>query len=141
MIEYFRKTSARRQLKRDKVPEWRAQEWYVEKRLALSLILITLAISLPLLALYYPYMPPKETIGTWFQRSGSLITFLGVCVEFIIFRVPDYVYANGSQPGFPCAFDGGGMHEKIYRFVKVTGVIVILLGTLIWGYGDIPFRI
>ena len=63
----------------------------------------------------------------WLQRSGSLITILGVWIAFHESR-ESLQTINGSifiNPELP---------------YKWLALILITVGTLLWGYGDLPFK-
>ena len=63
----------------------------------------------------------------WLQRSGSIITILGAWIAFHESResmkmVDGSLYIETELP---------------YRYISL---IMIALGTVLWGYGDIPFK-
>ena len=60
----------------------------------------------------------------WFQRAGSVTTVLGAYVA--------YIDASRSFKFIDGSFYIN--HELPYRIVSVT---LVVLGTLIWGYGDL----
>ena len=140
IVTYFKNGSARRKLKREKMPEWRAAEWYVEKRIFTAIILLLFAVIIPVLATQGYLLPTSSSIPSWFQRSGAIIVLLGATVEILIYRLPDCIHGDGNHPDYPPAFDDGGMHEKIYHLVKVIGIIVVIFGTIICGYGDLILK-
>ena len=63
----------------------------------------------------------------WLQRSGSIITILGAWIAFHESRESMKV-VNGSL-----YIDT----ELPYRYISL---IMITVGTVLWGYGDIPFK-
>ena len=140
IVSYFKKSSARRKLKREKLPDWRAAEWHVEKRIFTAIIFLSIAVLTPILAAQGYLLPKSSSVPSWFQRSGAIIVLLGAIVEISIYRLPDYIYGDGNHPDYPPAFDDGGIHEKFYHFIKVLGIIVVVLGTIICGYGDLILR-
>lgn len=63
----------------------------------------------------------------WLQRSGSIITILGAWVAFHESResiklIDDCLFMNNELP---------------YKWLSLVCIIV---GTLLWGYGDLPFK-
>ena len=63
----------------------------------------------------------------WLQRSGSVITILGVWIAFHEAR-ESMKLVDGSlfiETNLP------------YKYISLS---IIIIGTLLWGYGDIPFK-
>jgi hypothetical protein len=75
----------------------------------------------------------------WFQRSGSIMVIFAVLLEFNLFKYNSVeeagtVYVEGQ------AVSKGGALPTFKKIIKVFGFILAILGTLIWGYGDLPFK-
>lgn len=78
--------------------------------------------------------------GHWFQRSGSLIVLFSVMLEFRQLRIMDRLRLHAPHIGvggvsFPTN-NIPGQRLMLHR----AAVSAIVAGTLIWGYGDIPFE-
>jgi hypothetical protein len=81
--------------------------------------------------------------GTWFARSGSVMCLIGAAATFKL--INDYNRAIGTavEHGITMArrvelvFDP----PKLYQTVQYWGYLTGIVGTLIWGYGDILLRI
>jgi len=81
--------------------------------------------------------------GTWFARSGSVMCLIGAAATFKL--INDYNRAIGKavEHGITMArrvelvFDP----PKLYQTVQYWGYLTGIVGTLIWGYGDILLRI
>lgn len=63
----------------------------------------------------------------WLQRSGAVITILGAWIAFYEAK-ESFKYINGS------IFIN---NELPY---KIMSLILVIIGTVLWGYGDIPFK-
>jgi hypothetical protein len=89
--------------------------------------------------------------GTFFSRSGALIVILGTLINFVDFGnlntkeyLPDEVnskirtYIENKEDGK--AFQLHWKFEQEFRdnLIKFQGYVFIL-GTLIWGFGDLFF--
>lgn len=122
------------------------EEWEVEARkkivrsLWTTVPIILLAIAVPIIALCVPSLiPEKETIATWFQRCGSIIVALVVWIEIKNNIISSYIYPAGilSSADFKELKKDYGLY---FNLIKWTGFLLAIIGTLIWGYGDIPLK-
>ncbi|MGR3002143.1 hypothetical protein ABMY37_20830 [Vibrio vulnificus] len=120
-------------------------DWVKEKRetirssLWTTLPIIFLAVSIPLIALFCPTLMLKnETVATWFQRSGAIVVALAVWIEIKNNAISGYIYPSGfSTSDFVILKQDYGLY---FNLIKWTGFLLAIIGTLIWGYGDIPLR-
>lgn len=73
----------------------------------------------------------------WFGRSGSILTLAGAIVEFRMVAIAqsgkDSARWTEWVVGIPIV---GGLSQRGQRIAK-TAVVYILVGTGIWGYGDL----
>ena len=74
----------------------------------------------------------------WFNRSGSLMVLAGAILEYRQHSVTDRDRVNDAFGNFSF-FAGAPLSEKRKGFEKIAFVYIIF-GTLVWGYGDIPFN-
>lgn len=85
--------------------------------------LVLLTIGLPIVSL----IASLETCnGEWFQRSGSLMVLFSVAIEH---RRRERVAGSSAPTGW-----------LTRRHVPHVCYSSILVGTLIWGYGDLLLR-
>ena len=78
--------------------------------------------------------------GQWLQRSGSLMVIFGAILEYRFFFAQQKLneIAQESTKRY-------GAQPERYRLPKSRRVIIVLthftllLGTLLWGYGDLLF--
>jgi hypothetical protein len=66
----------------------------------------------------------------WFQRSGAILVAVSLFAEYSLHRGPSQVWAITATPLF----------LKIRQIVRFVGFLFAAIGTLIWAYGDLPFR-
>lgn len=77
----------------------------------------------------------------WFARSGAILTFVSVVVQFLLSNLRKEEIENlfnsgvGIKEKFKSIKKKNPLHETIYIISGITG----LVGTLIWGYGDLLF--
>ena len=112
------------------------QRFLKERRL--FIIFAVISIIAPLLSLFDFLRPVSETFATWFQRSGSIMVVLAFISEmrsyqmFDVFKPAGFVSTTYAET------------EKKYSsqvtVCNIIAFILIAIGTLIWGYGDIPFK-
>lgn len=70
--------------------------------------------------------PDGEDIATWFQRIGSIIVIVGLFSEIKIEGINTLIFEH--------KLDSIKSKTKLYRLLSW---IVLILGTAIWGYGDV----
>ena len=96
--------------------------------LFLALILVSAAALSP------PWMA-SETQGSWFQRSGAVAVLIAVWVQFKLQSV--YTYFDNAAYSIP--FDLPKRLNAFYYWVSFANILLSVLGTGIWGYGDLFF--
>ncbi len=122
------------------VTEWEAKaRRTIEKSLWTTLPIILLAISVPIIALLVPSLVPEdELLATWFQRCGSIVVALAVWIEIKNNIISGYLYPSGLSTS---DFEVLKKDYRLYfNLVKWSGFVLAILGTIIWGYGDIPLK-
>ncbi|MDI4654241.1 MULTISPECIES: hypothetical protein [Pseudoalteromonas] len=112
------------------------QRFLKERRL--FIIFAVISTIAPFLSLFEFLRPASETFATWFQRSGSIMVVVALLSEmhayqmFDVFKPDGFVNTTYAET------------EKKYspqvKLCNIVAFILIAIGTLIWGYGDIPFR-
>ncbi|UCP10219.1 hypothetical protein K5R88_00800 [Pseudomonas sp. MM213] len=101
--------------------------------------LITLAILAPILSLIAPHPTLQDVdLGGWFSRSGAVTSVFALLAEGVLVRARLSIT--------PAGFGWHGLNEHrqkfIPRFNKSDLMIfyLVIAGTLIWAYGDLPFK-
>jgi len=78
----------------------------------------------------------NETAPQWFQRAGSLTTVISVLIEYLIIKRL-YLQMRGI-PTEDTRMGTLSLEDISYLNGLQRGAVVILLtGTVIWGYGDV----
>lgn len=88
-----------------------------------EIVLVLLAMGLPMVSLMASM---ASGYGEWFQRSGSLMVLFSAAVEY---RRRHLLNIRGTTTG-----------RLLWRQIPYVCYSSIFLGTVIWGYGDLPFR-
>lgn len=77
----------------------------------------------------------------WFSRSGAILSFVSVVVQFLLSNLRKEEIENlfnsgkGMTEKFKNMKHKNPLHEVVFIISGITG----LIGTLIWGYGDLLF--
>jgi len=79
------------------------------------------------LSLFLDLSSSKES-WFWLQRSGAIITLLGAWIGF-----------HESKESIQV--DGAVLNINTNLPYKIWGISLIIIGTILWGYGDIPFKL
>ena len=111
----------------------------LQQSLSLSWGIVVLAIAIPIMALTFPF-PRVDVLDRagWFSRSGAVTTVFAILAEVILIRAKLSI----TPPGFGWK----GLKEQRDKFIpKFEGpemliLILTILGTLIWGYGDLLYN-
>ena len=111
----------------------------IKKSLFTTLPILLLATVIPFIAVYIPaLMPAEETTGGWFQRSGSIVVALVVWIELKNNSIDGYIFPNGMVSSEYGIFSKE--YKTYFLAIRWFGVTLAILGTIIWGYGDILLK-
>jgi len=78
-----------------------------------------------------------DIMESWISRSGSILVIFGAYLEYRQhFKTPSNTLSVGGKllGGF-----APEMSKERKRFHK-TAITFVIIGTLIWGYGDLPMK-
>ncbi|MGP5565439.1 hypothetical protein [Vreelandella alkaliphila] len=84
-----------------------------------------------------------ETDQYWFQRSGALLCMLAIAVEFRINEVRgaiDVTDEDLTSITEQAVITEDFIDTQTYLFLKYFSHFSIAVGTVVWAYGDIPFK-
>lgn len=100
-----------------------------------------LLLSLGILFCIASAIASINSTESWFARSGAILTFVSVVVQFVLSNLRKEELENLFKSNI-------GLKEKVRKIKQkhpmhnplsiITGIIG-LAGTLIWGYGDLLF--
>ena len=107
----------------------------IKRHLTISSILLIPAIMYPYIAWYSVFMPDGENSGVWFQRSGSVTVVLAVSIEFFLLRVESNINPTNDTPSQ--VWELGEKYRFWFNAAQVSAITMAVIGTIIWGYGDI----
>jgi hypothetical protein len=101
-----------------------------------ALILCLCALLPPLLSLTDIFRPEDEPLGQWFQRSGIVMTVLAVLAHFKAAGITTRMIAGGT---FAETWEAYHKYNRFQTLAAWLSLILIVIGTLIWAYGDLVF--
>jgi hypothetical protein len=100
------------------------------------LILCLCALLPPLFSLTGIFRPEDEALGLWFQRSGIVMTVLAVLAHFKASGIATTMIAGGT---FAETWEAFHKYSRFQTLGAWLSLILIVIGTLIWAYGDLLF--
>jgi hypothetical protein len=93
------------------------------------------ALALIVLPLAVPYRPHSDSIGAWWDRFGALVTVVALYSQIQVNKLGNLVVPGGmASLQLMNAMRPYGMKHS---FLNATSFVAIVLGTLIWGFGDL----
>jgi hypothetical protein len=113
------------------------QEKLVKRTLFRAYFFCVLAAIIPCLLSLLPYFKPvAETPNLWFQRSGALMTAFSVFSQVTASNLYNMIQGGAFAESWGLFY----RYKNSQRAVNIISTVLIIVGTLIWGYGDILFR-
>ena len=97
-------------------------------------VFILIAIFTPLVAFYFN--PLGENIDVWFQRSGAITVVFGLLADIQAARLKHLSFSN-SRPFLYGPIYVKRKYSACAIWVNGVALIVVITGTVIWGYGDL----
>ena len=100
-------------------------------------LFIAVAIVAPIISFYV--IIPKESPETWFKRAGSVTVVFGLLAEIAIAKLKLLSFTDSS----PFLYGHIYLKRKYSNMVRWADrgtLLVVIFGTVIWGYGDILYR-
>ncbi|PWH84676.1 hypothetical protein [Brumimicrobium oceani] len=82
-----------------------------------------------------------DSEGDWFARSGAVLSFVSVVVQFLLSNLKKTELESlfRSKIGLKAKIQTVKIKDKRHEFLSFASGITGLVGTLIWGYGDLLF--
>ena len=96
-----------------------------------------LSVIPPLLSLLGSFKPQAEPAGQWFERSGAVMTAFAVFAQFKAGGIASLI--QGTT--FAESWEAYRKYKAYQASLNILSLSLIIVGTLIWGYGDLllPF--
>ena len=105
-----------------------------------SSFLLVISAVIPICA-WYGLLQQDKDVLIWFQRSGSFTVLFAVWAEYKIFKVHTLTMpmSEGGETYQDAAHTGvlKTKYGKKLNAINFVSVTLIIIGTIIWGYGDL----
>jgi hypothetical protein len=85
----------------------------------------------------------RKTGSDWFSRSGSVMALAGAAVTFRLVNFYQHGLAAALKEGLVSVTRGielGLEPPRSYQLLSYLGYLTGIVGTVIWGYGDLLIR-
>lgn len=115
---------------------------------SVKILAFTTIITLIFLFILNCWLVLEENYGQWFARSGSIIVILTVWAEVLLFKNDDLMKPVDSKPEgsshsgvtYANVASRDILFSKYYKdnikYKKIAATFAVV-GTIIWGYGDL----
>jgi hypothetical protein len=96
-----------------------------------------LATLIPILSLFGVFKPSGELLGPWFQRSGAITVVFAIFAELKASKMIDIL--DGGDFAGPTWQTANQLYCRKVQIYFYFSVLLIVLGTVVWGYGDLIY--
>lgn len=97
-----------------------------------------IAVAVILLPFIDALKPINEHFDTWFQRAGAPMTIFALIAQSRVGRLSELLTPNAfSTQEFNRIIL---KYRKYVAFGNTTTLLLVIIGTLIWAYGDIFWK-
>jgi hypothetical protein len=113
-------------------------------RLYRTIIRFGLLIAAAWLFAVFSYYLSEKTGTDWFTRSGAIMALVGAAVTFRLGNFYQRALATALKEGLvsvPRGIELGLEPPKSYVLLSYFGYLTGIVGTGIWGYGDLLLRL
>lgn len=93
------------------------------------------APGVPILSLLNGLRPHDEAPGLWFGRSGAVMTAFAAFAQFKAAGIE--MMLRGTT--FAESWEAYRIHICHQQVLSWASLVLIVLGTLVWGYGDLIY--
>lgn len=99
-----------------------------------SALLIGLAVAIMICSSQSVMLPSADKPEIWFQRSGSVAVFIAVYLEYIA----QYQLKTISELAYE-TINLSNPYSKYFGWISKACVALAVVGTIVWGYGDLLY--
>jgi hypothetical protein len=115
-----------------------AYERRVRRAIFWAFVLCLCALLPPLLSLpggFRPQVAQTDTLGQWFERSGAVMTVFAVFAQFKAGGIATMIVGGTFGESWE-AYHKYKHHQAV---AAVLSLVLVVIGTVVWGYGDLLF--
>lgn len=102
-------------------------------------VMLAIAIAAPLGAVLLPWLPIGELRPIWFQRSGSITTIFSLLAATLAIAASRNLYKPGTW-GSLYAINVLAEYQPNLDRIERWAFVLTIIGTIIWGYGDLLLK-
>ena len=109
-----------------------------------TIILLGLLMAVAWLFALFSYYLSRKTGTDWFTRSGSMMSLIGAAITFRQVNFYQSALATALNEGLLSIRGEIELRLKpptSYRILSYLGYLTGIIGTLIWGYGDLLLQL
>ncbi len=112
-----------------------------EQELFIGFVVLIISIVIIFLAYKGVFIPQDEKPGAWFARSGAAVTVLSLFSFDANNRIYQILNPIGTIGGCSIVKNTNKLKSFLFysKILKVISFIIAIIGTLIWGYGELLF--
>ena len=99
---------------------------------------IALLIAVYAIPIFFYFYSNTNNEGHWFSRSGSLMVIFGAFLEYRNFGIQQYLREKRDETWKPNPEIVTKLKSRMPFDILILASLV--LGTAIWGYGDLLFK-
>ncbi len=111
-----------------------------EAKLKIELFIISALCISAVLVIYVGcsafLMPATENTAIWFQRSGSITTAIAVFAQLKTSGFLEKIRGSTFAESW-VYYNKYSIWQSVLNFISV---VIVISGTIIWGYGDLLFK-
>ena len=113
----------------------------IEKKLKIELCFISILIVCAVLSLIFGFFgwlkPAKEPLENWFMRSGAIVSIFSTLACFKLNSFLEQI-RGGSFSESWVSWNKFINHQVVVSWIAT---VIGILGAVIWGYGDLVFKL
>lgn len=115
-------------LKQEKIVSQEIYKWFA---------LVIICLLTPILLLMIDVK--EETTAVWFQRSGSVMVALALLADIRVIKIDRLIIARDHSFLYTHIYIEQKYNKKL-NFVRYMSYLLVAIGTVIWGYGDLLYH-
>jgi len=105
------------------------------KKYRIPIVLLMFGVLFCIISGYFSINSTED----WFGRSGAVLSFVSVVIQFILSNLKKSEIENlfNANIGLKEKFKVAREKDSLHDFISVASTVTGLVGTIIWGYGDL----
>lgn len=110
----------------------------IRRSLWVSFPLLTLSVLFLAVSFICDFKYQGDDPAYWFQRGGSIAVLLAAISEYMLLCVDSEI--NYPESGYVGEDKWKKKYGTLHKSANIFALMVAVIGTIVWGYGDIPFK-